>query len=121
LRGASLAAEMLFAAGAVEVHPAIHSRPVLRTVDEARALRDADLPASDLILEGFHPMGTARMADDPKRGVTSSMGEVHGVRDLHVVDASLLPTACGVAPQMTIVALAMRIGEWMSDELGAPL
>jgi choline dehydrogenase-like flavoprotein len=121
LRGASLAAEMLFAAGAIEVYPAIHSRPVLRSADEAVALRDADVREHDLMLEAFCPSGTARMADDAKQGATSAMGEVHGTRDLFVVDASLFPSSCRAAPQLTIVALAMRIGEWLSDELGAPL
>jgi len=121
LRGIALAAEMLFAAGAVEVYPALRRRPVLRSVDEAIALRDADAADDGLDLVAHHPMGTARMADDKQRGVTSAFGEVHDVRDLYVVDASLFPGSTTVAPQTTIVALALRTAQHVSDDLGAPL
>jgi choline dehydrogenase-like flavoprotein len=60
-----------------------------------------------------HLMGTARMSDDPARGVVSSFGEFHGVRGLFVADASLLPGPIGVNPMETIVALAHRNAEWM--------
>jgi choline dehydrogenase-like flavoprotein len=121
LRGMSLAAEMLFAAGALEVYPALRRRPVLTSNEEAVALRDGTVSDDELQLGAHHPLGTARMADDAKQGVTSSFGEVHGVPDLYVVDASLLPSAPGTAPQTTIVALALRAAQHLSDDLGAPL
>src|SRR5262249_40379486 len=117
----SLTAEVFFAAGALEVYPAIHSRPVLTSRDEAIALRDSDVRDTDLELMAFHPMGTARMADDPRKGVTSPTGQVPGTRDLYVADASLFPASCKVNPQMTIVALALKIAEHISDGLGPPL
>ncbi len=121
LRGISLAAEALFAAGAREVFPPVLSHRVLRTPEEARALREADVADGELRVAALHPMGTARMADDRQRGVTSAVGEVHGTRDLYVADASLFPAACGARPLLTIVALAHRIAEHISAELGAPL
>jgi choline dehydrogenase-like flavoprotein len=121
LHAASLAAELLFAAGADEVYPALRGHGVLRDATAATALRDADLGALDVELVAHHPMGTARMADDRQKGVTSAHGAVHDVQDLYVVDASLLPTATAVAPQTTIVALALRIAEHVSDGVGAPL
>ena len=33
---------------------------------------------------GYHHMGTTRMADDPKQGVTDAWGKVHGVANLYV-------------------------------------
>jgi len=48
-------------------------------------------------------MGTCRMGS-----VTDARGRVPGVRGLHVVDASLLPSSIGVNPQLTIMALAAR-------------
>ena len=38
----------------------------------------------------YHPAGTCRMGTDPM-AVTDGQGRVHGVRDLRVVDASLMP------------------------------
>ena len=121
LRAASFAAELLFAAGAEEVYPALRHTQVLRSASEAEALREADLGELDVDLVAHHPMGTARMADDRQKGVTNAFGAVHEVQDLHVVDASLMPSATVVAPQTTLVALALRIAEHVSDSVGAPL
>lgn len=121
LRAVSLAAELLLAAGAEEVYPALRDQPVVRDPAAAMALREADLGALDVDLVAHHPMGTARMGDDRQKSVTSVHGAVHDVQDLHVVDASLLPSATVVAPQTTIVALALRIAEHVSDSVGAPL
>ncbi|MBY0277219.1 GMC family oxidoreductase, partial [Candidatus Binatia bacterium] len=121
LRAASLAAELLLAAGAEEVYAALRDQPVVRDPAAAMALREADLGALDVDLVAHHPMGTARMGDDRQKSVTNVHGAVHEVQDLHVVDASLLPSATVVAPQTTIVALALRIAEHVSDSVGAPL
>ena len=56
----------------------------------------------------FHLMGTARMSEDPRRGVTGSFGAFHGVPGLFVTDASTLPGPVGINPMETIVALALR-------------
>jgi len=121
IRGIALAAEVLLAAGAEAVFPPLLSHRVVRTPEEAASLREADVADGELRYAALHPMGTARMAEDPQRGVTSATGEVHGTRDLHVVDASLLPAPLGVQPALTIVALALQIAEHLSGEIGAPL
>lgn len=121
LRAISLAAELLFAAGATAVHPPLRRHPVLRSTAEAIELREADVPASEMDLVGHHPLGTARMAADEQRGATDPFGAVHGVGDLYVADASVLPSAITVAPQTTIAALALRTALHLSDTLGAPL
>ncbi len=48
----------------------------------------------------------ARRGPQP-RGA-DSFGRVHGTRNVFVNDASLLPTAPGVNPQATIMAIAVR-------------
>ncbi len=55
-----------------------------------------------------HPLGGCRMADDPAQGVVSSYGEVYGHPGLYVIDGSIVPTALGFHPAMTIAALAER-------------
>jgi choline dehydrogenase-like flavoprotein len=62
-----------------------------------------------LKLMAFHPLGTARAAADPAQGVVDERLQVHGVAGLHVADGSAVPTALGVNPQMTIMALASRL------------
>jgi choline dehydrogenase-like flavoprotein len=107
--GIARAAELYYAAGASEVYPQIAGLPTL-----ARS-RIADLeafppPRSALRLEAFHPMGTARMDADPRRGVAGTEGAVHGAEGLYVADGSLLPSSLGVNPMLTIMALSGRVG-----------
>ncbi|HJQ82912.1 MAG TPA: GMC family oxidoreductase [Candidatus Binatia bacterium] len=110
-RAIGLTAEIFFAGGATEVYSGIHSRPVLGTIDEARALQSATFPATDFEMMAFHPQGTARMGGSAETAVTDPDGRVHGTASLWVSDASLFPSSCKVNPQMTIMALATRVGE----------
>jgi choline dehydrogenase-like flavoprotein len=106
--GIARAAEVHFAAGATEVYPNIGRVPVLRPSELAEFEATSFKPA-ELRLEAFHPMGTARIAADPRKGVCAPDGAVNGVENLYVADASLFPTSVGVNPMMTIVAFAKRI------------
>ena len=60
---------------------------------------------------GFHHMGTTRMADDPKAGVTDGFGKVHGVSNLFVAGSSLFPTGGWANPTLTMLALALRTAD----------
>jgi choline dehydrogenase-like flavoprotein len=60
---------------------------------------------------GQHQLGTARMGIDPKTSVTNRYGQVHGIDNLFVADASLFVTGGGFNPVLTILAL----GYWVSD------
>jgi len=116
-RAIGLTAEIFFAGGAREVYSGVHSRPVLHSIDEARALQTARLPAADFEMMAFHPQGTARMGEEPRAAVTDSAGRVHGTPGLWVGDASLFPASCKVNPQVTIMALATRLAEHLAAEL----
>jgi choline dehydrogenase-like flavoprotein len=106
--GIARAAEVHFAAGAVEVYPNLARVPRLRRGElaefEARRLKPAELR-----LEAFHPMGTARIAADPAEGVCAPDGSVNGIEGLYVADASLFPTSVGVNPMMTIIAFSKKV------------
>lgn len=60
---------------------------------------------------GYHHMGTARMANDPKQGVVDGYGTVHGLANLHLVGSSVFPTSGWANPTLTIAALALRTAE----------
>ena len=56
-------------------------------------------------------MGTCRMGGSAKTAVADPYGEVYGVRGLFVADASTFPTASGVNPMLTTMAMAYRVAQ----------
>ncbi len=56
-----------------------------------------------------HPLGGRRLSDSSGEGVVSPEGQVHGYPGLFVADRSVIPTAIGFHPAMTISAVAERI------------
>jgi choline dehydrogenase-like flavoprotein len=66
-----------------------------------------------------HNLCTARMSADPRDGVTNSWGQTHDVKNLFVSDGSALPTPGGANPTLTIVALALRQAEYLSQQMKA--
>jgi choline dehydrogenase-like flavoprotein len=105
--GIARAAEIHFAAGATEVYPNV-ARVATLTPDRLAEFETTSFRPSELRLEAFHPMGTARIAPAGE-GVCASDGAVLGTRDLYVADASLFPTSVGVNPMMTVIAFAKRV------------
>jgi choline dehydrogenase-like flavoprotein len=108
VRGVELTAEALFAAGARRVLLPFAGAPEVRSPGELRRLLARPVPRRSLQLYSIHLMGTARMSEDPRRGVTDSFGEFHGAGGLFVTDASLFPGPVGINPMETVVALALR-------------
>ena len=65
---------------------------------------------------GGHFMGTTRMGSDPARSVTDAAGKVHGFSNLYVAGSSLFPASSAANPTLTIVALALRLGEHLAAQ-----
>ena len=108
VRGVELTGEALFAAGARRMLLPFDGAPEVRSPGELRNLLARPVPKTSMQVYSIHLMGTARMSEDPRRGVTDSFGAVHGVPGLFVADASLFPGPLGINPMETVVALAMR-------------
>ncbi|MGE0550105.1 MAG: GMC family oxidoreductase N-terminal domain-containing protein [Kofleriaceae bacterium] len=117
-RGCDVLAQVFFAAGAKVVHLPIAGFDRLRSPDDLVALRRAKLRAWDFDVSAYHPLGTARMGRDPARSVIDPDHEVHDTPGLYVVDGAAVPTAIGVNPQVTIMALATRAAEKIASALG---
>ncbi|TNF29314.1 MAG: GMC family oxidoreductase [Deltaproteobacteria bacterium] len=116
-RGAGVLSEVLLRGGAEEVLTGVLTHPRVRTAEEARALRGANVPAGAFTLLGCHPLGTCAMGADPRYAVVDFDHRVHGTDNLYVVDGSTVPTSLGVNPQMTIMAFAFRAAERMIARL----
>ncbi len=114
--GIARAAEIHFAAGAIEVYPNI-ARVGKLTPEKLATFESTRFKPSALRLEAFHPMGTARISASGD-GVCGPDGSVHGVSDLYVADASIFPTSVGVNPMMTVIAFAARIAAELAKRGG---
>lgn len=65
---------------------------------------------------GHHHMGTARMSEDPARGVVDANGLVHDVENLYIASSATFPTVGFANPTLTIVAMALRLGQHLREE-----
>ncbi|MDP3536401.1 MAG: GMC family oxidoreductase [Halomonas sp.] len=103
-------ARILFAAGAKQLYIPSSQRLTIDDESQIEAVIDglANEPAR-YRYTSFHPQGTCRMGADPANTVVSPSGETHDVKNLYVVDASLLPTSIGYNPSETVYALAHYI------------
>jgi len=114
--GIARAAEIHFAAGASEVYPNVGPVSVIPRGKLAE-FESMSLKPSDLRLEAFHPMSSARMGSDPDTAVCDTRGAVRGTEALYVADGSLLPTSVGVNPMMTIIACATHVAGDVAGDL----
>lgn len=116
LKGIDSAARILFAAGAKEVYTGLPGARSLSSPRDLAKILSRNWKAWDLTLGAFHPLGTCRMGRNPQEGVTDSYGSVYGISGLFIADASLIPTSIHVNPQITIMALAMRVARKILDQ-----
>ena len=117
-RALDVLAQIFFAAGARRVHFPIAGFDVMESLADLAAMRRAKVNAWDLDLSAYHPLGTARMGRDPGSSVVDGDHQLHDTRGLYVVDGSAVPSALGVNPQVTIMALATRAAEKIAAHLG---
>jgi choline dehydrogenase-like flavoprotein len=115
IRGVAHTAEILFASGAREVLLPFDSLPSIRSPDQIRTMFATPIPKSEVECLTVHAMGTARMGVDKRSSVVDPHGESWDVPGLFVADASIFPGPIGVNPQITIMALATRIGRWLLE------
>jgi choline dehydrogenase-like flavoprotein len=63
---------------------------------------------------GGHIMGTTRMGHSASSSVVDEQCRVHGYRNLFVAGSSVFPTAGYANPTFTIVALAVRLADYIA-------
>ncbi len=118
VRGVIEAARVWFAAGARRVYPALRGLASVDRVEDLKKIDPRRVRATDLELGAFHPMGTARMSPDRRRGVVRADFRHHDVEGLHVADSSWFPTSLYVNPQVTIMAFATLAAREVARSLG---
>ncbi|KAJ5266519.1 hypothetical protein N7478_009327 [Penicillium angulare] len=75
--------------------------------------RKSPLNPERTLFASAHQMGTCRMGKSPKSSVVDPDCQVWGTEGLYVVDASVFPSASGVNPMVTNMAIA----DWASRNL----
>lgn len=64
--------------------------------------------------ESYHHIGATRMSAAPQTGVVDSNCKVHGIGNLFITGASVMPTGGHVNPTFMIVALAIKLGDHLN-------
>lgn len=82
--------------------------PRIERESDLRAIERMDISCDRLLLYSDHTSGGLAYAADRSRGATDSDGRLFGAENVYVADSSLFPSACGVNPSWTIMALARR-------------
>ena len=60
-----------------------------------------------------HHIGTTRMSESSKTGVVDKNCKVFGVSNLYIAGSSVFATSSIVNPTYTIIALSLRLGEYL--------
>lgn len=61
-----------------------------------------------------HHIGTTRMSANPSMGVVDENCKVHYISNLYVASSSVFPTSSQANPTLTIVAMAIRLADYLN-------
>ena len=105
-RGLARLALVMLEAGATAVYPSFRGAPLVRRRADLAAMQ-ARFSISRASVMTVHLCSTVPFGEGP-RSAADSFGLVRDTDNIRVNDASLLPTAPGVNPQGTVMAIAVR-------------
>jgi choline dehydrogenase-like flavoprotein len=115
-RATSFLARIFLKHGVKRIIPMIHSNvKEIHNEADLKLFEDSHIQPEDIEAAAFHPLGTARMARDAEHGVVDSNCKVFDRERLYVCDGSVMPSALGVNPQLTIMAFADRLAAHLHE------
>lgn len=107
-QGLARLSTLLLASGAKEVYPCVFGLPKITSELDAVRWLDESLPRSNISLTTVHGFSTCPIGEKAERCAADSFGKVHGLKNLYLADASMLPDSPGINPQGTIMSIARR-------------
>ena len=99
--------QVLFEAGAVEVYLPIKGLSLTSIGDLDRLINK--IKPKDIDISTVHMMASCPMGVDPKKSVVDLNGNLRGMENVLIADASILPTSIGQSPQETIMAMVHEV------------
>lgn len=64
-----------------------------------------------------HNLGTNRMSENPEDGVVNKWGQSHDIKNLFISDGSQFTTGAAENPTLTIVTLALRQADYITEQM----
>ena len=117
-RAALVMAEIQFAAGAQRVMPLDNRSDYVSSLAAFREQLERCPPELFRTRVGSaHVMGGCAMSEDPRLGVTDSLGRHHQLENLSIHDGSLFPTSIGANPQLSIYGLTAQLASALAERL----
>jgi choline dehydrogenase-like flavoprotein len=104
--GLKNAACIYLEAGAKRVITGHIEETVITKKEHVKIIDQRGAGVGALLMASAHPQGGNRMGDDRSKSVVNSHCQSHDIENLYVCDASVFPTAVGVNPQYTVMAIA---------------
>ena len=98
---------ILFSAKAKRIYPSIKDYGMIDSITDLNLI-PKQLSKNLLNLMTIHLFSSCPMGENEKICSTNSFGKVNGFPNLFINDSSLLPSAPGVNPQGTIMAISRR-------------
>jgi choline dehydrogenase-like flavoprotein len=59
------------------------------------------------------------MSDDPKQGVVDANCKVHGISNLYMSGSSCFVTAAAPNPTLTLIALTLRLSDYIKKKISS--
>lgn len=144
LEGLVAICKILYVTGAKAIDPFIHGvEPFVRDDAELRSMAEQEQSEGDGLYQvddprflawldkarrlgkvlgntpcsSAHQMGSCRMSATEEKGVVDPYGKVWGTDGLYVADSSVFPSASGVNPMITVMAIADWIARAVDRDL----
>jgi long-chain-alcohol oxidase len=112
-----LAARGFLAVGARRVFLPMLRPPKIERESDLKQVEKMKFGYDDLLLYSDHTSGGNAYGKDAERGVVDAGGRLFGSENVYVADSSLFPTASGINPSWTIMALSHRVSSQLAKSL----
>lgn len=133
LEGIIRLAQINYIMGCLEIHITVPGiRPFVRTAadDPSKSslndplfcqwledVRSHGFPSPDTAFASAHQMGSCRMGTASSNSVVDAKGQVWGRPGLYICDTSVFPSASGVNPMITCMAICRGISKGIAAEM----